>query len=237
MIKYNPEDLVLWNEFAKAKRAGLTEWPSSFKFSIESSFTKDEKIEAIDTYYKDSGLFKYAIELSEKWNAEKSSLPVDRDGWIRTNSLKAWLHKNDTRKLIDDWYHYGSFEIYGEVFGLSQSPNGNATRKLLADETINTLFHHFCEKQCIAEECIYLERDPKAVKFGKVRSFARMYNTFGTQMLCDFAHNLDSEEIENIDEKLLDTLITKFEAFVEIHKQFNEDFVKISKENNWREGL
>ena len=234
MSKYNPEELKLWNEFARAKRAGLTRWPGSFKYSIESSFTKEEKVEAINTYYQEPGTLTYAVYLLAKWHEDKKNLPKDNDGWVRTNSLKAWLHKNDPKKLVDDWYHYGSFHIYHEIFGLEQKVDREET-DLLSDEILNRLFHKFCEEQCIAEECIYLERDPKAIKFEKVRSFARTYNTFGTQMLCDFQHNLDSSEIENVDEKLLDTLIEKFEQFVKVWKTFNEDFAQIAKANNWRE--
>lgn len=235
MINYNPEDLVLWNEFAKAKRAKRVNYPSGMKYSIESTFTREEKIEAIDTYNQKSGILTYAIKLVDKWNQERHSLPKDNDGWVRTNSLKAWLHKNDPEKLVDDWYHYGLFDIYHETFGIEQ--NTKRSGEFATDEVVDKLFHLFCANQVIAEECIYLEKDPKAVKFGKVRSFTRRFSIFGTLMLCDFQHNLDSTEIENTDEKLLDTLIAKFEAFEKVYNTFNDDFQKIAKEANWREDL
>lgn len=235
MINYNPEDLVLWNEFAKAKRAKVVSWPASMKYSIESTFTREEKIEAIDTYNQKSGILTYAIKLVDKWNQERGSLPKDNDGWVRTNSMKAWLHKNDPEKLVDDWYHYGLFTIYHEIFGIEQDTKKPGV--FATDEVVDKLFHLFCVEQVIAEECIYLAKDPKAVKFVKVQSFTRRFNIFGTQMLCDFQHNLDSTEIENTDEKLLDTLIAKFEAFEKVYNTFDDDFQKIAKDANWREVL
>lgn len=235
MINYNPEDLILWNEFAKAKRAKVVSWPANMKYSIESTFTREEKIEAIDTYNQKSGILTYAIKLVDKWNQERDSLPKDNDGWVRTNSVKAWLHKNDPEKLVDDWYHYGRFTIYHETFGIEQDTKKPGV--FATDEVVDKLFHLFCAEQVIAEECIYLAKDPKAVKFVKVQGFTRHFDIFGTLMLCDFQHNLDSTEIENTDEKLLDTLIAKFEAFEKVYNTFNDDFQKIAKDANWREAL
>lgn len=236
MAKYNPEDLVLWNEFAKAKRANISRWPANHKYSLESSFTKTEKIEAIDAYGSEhhEKILTYAINLIAKWDKEKASLPLDKDGWVRTNSMKAWLHKNDPEKLVDDYYHYGSFTICDVTFGLYQKAS-QASTNITDDKYIDELFHNLCIKQTIAEECIYLERDPKAKKFGRLRSLLRTYDIFGTQMLCDFRYNLDSEEIEDLDEKLMDTIIAKLEEFAKVWKTFNDDFIQISKAANWRE--
>ena len=236
MLNYNPEDLKLWNEFAFAKRHQVCHWASQLKYSIEDSFSKEEKIEAIDTYASEPGILTYAIDLLAKWNKDKKDLPKDNDGWVRTNSLKAWLHKNDPKKLVDDWYHYGSFTIYHETFGLEQRAD-RPEYDLTSDEHLNKLFHKFCEEQVIAEECIYLERDPKAIKFEKIRSLTRAYDIFGTQMLCDFRHNLDSEEIEGLDEAVMDKIIAAYEEFKTIWESFNNRFIQISKEANWREDV
>lgn len=238
MAKYNPEDLVLWNEFAKAKRANIVRWPASHKYSLESSFTKTEKIETIDAYGSDhhEKILTYAINLVTEWDKEKVYLPVDKDGWIRTNSMKAWLHKNDPEKLADDYYRYGTFTICDILFNLCQKAD-QASTNVADDECIDKLFHNLCVKQTIAEECIYLERDPKAKKFGKLRSLLRTYDIFGTQMLCDFRYNLDSEEIEVLDEKLIDITIAKLEEFDKVCKNFNNDFVQIAKDANWRESI
>lgn len=238
MTKYNPEDLVLWNEFAKAKRANTDRRSVSRKYSLESSFTKAEKIETIDTY--GSGHHKkiltYAINLVNKWDKEKTSLPADKDGFVKTNSLKAWLHKNDPEKLVDDWYHYGTFRICDTDFALCQEVD-QPSANIADDDCIDRLFHNLCEKQAIAEECIYLEKDPKAKKFEKLRSLLRAYDIFETQMLCDFRYNLDPEEIESLDEKLMDTIIVKLEEFGKVVKTFNDDFAQIAKDANWRENI
>jgi len=237
MSKYNPNDLVLWNEYAKAKHAGVVRWPSSHEFSIERTFSQEEKTEMIDTYFNKhgEGVFSYMVSLVDKWLEERNSLPIDADGWVRTNSLKAWLHKNDPRRIVDDYYHYGNFTIYEEIFGLDTNTKNEAHNRLKDYETIRKLFHHCCVMQCIAEECIYLEQDPKAIKFSKVRQYARRYDEFRVQMLCDFAHNMDSETIADMDEKLLDEVLAKFEAYDAIHQKFEKEFAEIAKNNSWRE--
>lgn len=32
--------------------------------------------------------------------------------WVHTKSFIAWAKKNDTRKLVDTWYHYGTFHLF-----------------------------------------------------------------------------------------------------------------------------
>ena len=110
MINYNPEDLVLWNEFAKAKRAKVVSWPASMKYSIESTFTREEKIEAIDTYNTRSNLahlkgLKRYLERHTFMIGEGLRVMGEYDGWSQ------WYGLDNRFEEFQDWVNEGRIAL------------------------------------------------------------------------------------------------------------------------------
>lgn len=87
-------------------------------FNCESELTREEKIAFVDSMQ--NGKLSYILELVDKFNRDKSTLPKDAYGNVKTVSLKAWINRNDTKygntdytRIIDSWYNYGKIHFLG----------------------------------------------------------------------------------------------------------------------------
>lgn len=117
---YNPNDLILLNEykaFEDAKKKKFRLIYDKIRFSYEDEFSREEKIEWLNKYYEkngQTGWYDYIIDLQKKFNLDKKSMKLDKayNEWVNTKSFIAWVKKNDTRKLVDDWYKYGTFHLF-----------------------------------------------------------------------------------------------------------------------------
>ena len=107
-MEYKVEDLILFNE---KKHVG-TYIGDAYMYPWEHQFSTEEKIKFIDENYKlkgNKGACTYMLNLINKYLDEKDNLPKDSWGNVKTVSLKTWLKKNDSWKIVDDHYHYGSY--------------------------------------------------------------------------------------------------------------------------------
>lgn len=52
----------------------------------------------------------------KKWEKEKDTLPKDQFGKPKTVSKKAWIKRNDKRKIIDIEYQIGSYSLFSNRF-------------------------------------------------------------------------------------------------------------------------
>ena len=112
MFTWNVEELKLKNEKAN-NYAGKERI-----FNCESELTREEKIAFVDNMQ--DGKLSYILELVDKFNRDKSTLPKDAYGHVKTVSLKAWINRNDTKygntdytRIIDSWYNYGKIHFLG----------------------------------------------------------------------------------------------------------------------------
>ena len=112
MFTWNVEELKLKNEKAN-NYAGKERI-----FNCESELTREEKIAFVDSMQ--NGKLSYILELVDKFNRDKSTLPKDAYGKVKTVSLKAWINRNDTKygntdytRIIDSWYNYGKIHFLG----------------------------------------------------------------------------------------------------------------------------
>lgn len=80
-------------------------------YDCETMLCTQDKIDFIDKMQE--GKMSYLLGLIEQINKDKDTLKFDNTGYIKTVSLKAWIKKNDSRGLLDDWYKYGNFTIVG----------------------------------------------------------------------------------------------------------------------------
>lgn len=105
MFEWKVEELKLRKEFQtiKINRTRI--------FNCEYRLTEAEKIAFVDAMQ--DGKLSYIVNLAEKFAQEKDTLPKDKYNTVRTGSLKAWLNRNDTVKLFDTRFDYGSVYLCG----------------------------------------------------------------------------------------------------------------------------
>lgn len=70
-------------------------------FYVEDETSLEDQIKFLDEM--NNGALSYSMELVKKFNEDKKSLPKDDYGYVKTNSLKAWIRRNvDQKKLHVD---------------------------------------------------------------------------------------------------------------------------------------
>ena len=190
-MEYKVEDLVLYNEKENARKSILQErlnYP--YIFGWEHSMSEKEKIDFIDTYYKknnQTGWATYMLDLINKYLSEKGNLPKDSWGSVKTNSLKAWLRRNDPRKVIDDHYHYGSYYFLGRDYSdfgtLTARPSWGSEGKTPyyneEGKILHLWFHDFLKECYEAEKKYHIDHDPTVLKIRKISELGKKYGEFG----------------------------------------------------------
>ena len=106
MFEWKIEDMALMNERCNTY-IGIEKI-----YNCETKLSREEKIAFVDSMQ--DGNLSYILNLVEKFEKEKENLTKDQYGCIKTVSLKAWIIKNDSRKLIDNHYSYGRINFTGE---------------------------------------------------------------------------------------------------------------------------
>jgi hypothetical protein len=194
-------------------------------FPIESELTNEEKIEIMDKY--SNGLVSYMISIINKWNEEKDSLPKDQWDSPKTVSEKAWIKRNDTRKIVDDDYKIGSYHMFGIKFTRLDliCPNTEYGHNMgyTGQNIINQWFYDFCYKQLQEEEKWFKDNDPLQIKIKKVKELGERYRiVFNCKLLNDIVWN----KVPKITDKELDAFINAYE---ELEKCITEQTKKISE--------
>ena len=194
MKNYNLKDCVLWNEYNNSERIQRYKAP----YQYGQDFSREEKISFIDEYlpltYKgrqQSDRFgknpmTYLLDLYAKYNAEKDSLPKAKYGGINTNSLKAWLRKNDPRGLHST-YHVG------QVYFLTDLYIG---RNTIWDERYNTsvdivdhIFQIVLNQLAQAEHEAFTQEDPLSVGISKIVEYGQKYGDLNNKRISSITGN------------------------------------------------
>ena len=218
MFKWKLEDMALLNEkdemFLGKEKI----------YSCEKSVSREDKITFIDSLH--NGKLSYLLNLIEKFNKEKESLPKDKYGFIKTVSLKAWINRNDKkygRPIIDNWYQYGSYNIIGVRRWITNNNKGHYdTYENLVDE----VFHRQLKLLKEQEYEYFLEHDEYSILKEKFRN--KNYNTtFGVNIaMCSndeiyvFEDDHSIYDKDNYYRKItieeLKYLLSKYEEFPDI---------------------
>lgn len=118
------------------------------------------------------------LKLKQKLNKdiELDYLKIDNLGYVKGNSLKAWLRRNDTKNIIDKDINIGEFFLLGSIYHLNSS--------LSSIDIINKLFHkqlEYCESM---EKEWFKNHDKYSILCNKVKKYIKEYNTdFGLNLI------------------------------------------------------
>lgn len=165
MYNWKVEECKLMNENIN-KRTEL--------YNCEYSLTQEEKIAFIDSM--NDGKLSYFLELKQNLIKDKKMgiLKIDNFGDIKTNSLKAWIIRNDTKNIIDKTFKIGYFSLLEFKFKLNIEPNLDICK----------LFHkqlEYCESM---ERKWFKEHDEYSILCNKVKKYIKEYNIdFGLNLI------------------------------------------------------
>lgn len=104
---------------------------------------------------KTDNQLRYFLNLQHKFQANAPALPHGQLGNVKTVSLKAWLRKNDNKRLIDIDCFYGDFLVLGKSYNIEYPLEDRA------DELFNRAL-----KSCVKEEKRYLALRSKVDEYG-----------------------------------------------------------------------
>lgn len=166
MFEWKVEDMVLSNEDSK-----LFVGCKEKLYRCEPKVSREDKIAFVDSMQ--DGKLSYILELADKFEKDKETLPKDKWGHVKTVSLKAWLKRNDTRKIVDDKFHYG--EIYflhcsRYIYCLNKRQGYG-----IYEDYVNEVFHKQLQKCEAMEKQYFLEHDEYSILKQKFRD--KKYNT------------------------------------------------------------
>lgn len=203
MFEWKVEDMVLLNQ-----KDGVFLDKEKI-YDCEHKVSREDKIAFVDSLQ--DGKLSYILALVAKFNEERETMPKDQWGNVKTVSLKAWIKRNDDRKLLDDTYRYGDIRIIGgrniESIALK---NGYDTYEDYVDEIFHRQLRE-CEKE---EKRYFLEHDEYSILKKKFRD-RDYHTTFGVHIITSSDGNIyigedfDTKREITMDE--LKDLLAKYE--------------------------
>lgn len=170
MFEWKIEDMSLMNEAAAADN------PKKYVFKCESEVSREDKIAFVDSM--NDGRLSYLLNLQEKFDAEKDSLPKDRFGATKTVSLKSWLKRNDPRQMVDTQFNYGLYGVLGAIRYIHH------TYKNVHDmhtDFVDEAFHRQLWKCENAERAYFAEHDEYSILKNQLREKG-LSITFGVHL-------------------------------------------------------
>ena len=231
-MEYKVEDLVLFNE----KKHGGTYIGDVYMYPWEHQFSTEEKIKFIDENYElkgNKGACTYMLNLINKYLDEKDNLPKDSWGYVKTVSLKSWLKKNDSWKIVDDHYHYGSYYFanrdYSDFGTLTPRPTwtSNVPYHDKEGKIVDLWFHDVLDILYEEEEKYFNDHDPLILKIRRIVEYHKLYGSFGIKKFslvgCNGIKVLDYDLIRTfkeprVTEEEIDEMIKVYEDVDKIMK-------------------
>lgn len=229
MFEWNVEKMELTNNHYEVDRV--------IYFNCENEVSKEDKIAFVDKMY--DGKLSYILNLFDKFNNDVENLSRDKNGYIRTVSLKAWIKKNDTKygttdhsRLIDAWYKYGEIYFLG-CRRYIQNPNFLSMKGYTFDTHANyvdEIFHRALIELLRKENQYFKEHDEYEILKSKFIHSNHYelgihigYSSNGNVSIYDENDNSRPITIEEL--KLILDKYAEIEAFVEeVKKTVNITF-------------
>jgi len=214
-MNWNVEEMKLLNEKCN------TYFGKEKIYSCEN-INREEKIAFIDLMQ--DGKMSYLLNLIDKFEADKESLPKDYYSSVKTVSLKAWLNRNDTLKMIDRDYHHGKIRFLNMERWITEANRHGSydTYENIVDECFHRVLKD-CEKE---EKHYFLEHDEYSILKKKFEN--KNYDTtFGVPIgiwssgkICVCGDNGNEREI-TLDE--LKLLLSKYEELDKLVEQITNE--------------
>jgi len=223
-MEYKIEDLRFYNMKTSNKFvANANDTSGKYRiFEIEKQLNKEEKIKFIDNL-KD-GVTSYLLNILSKWELEKDSLPKDNYGHVKTVSKKAWIKRNDERKIIDIDYKIGSYYLFDTKFksmnAICPTTEYSHNMAYTGENIVNQWFHDLCNLLYREEQKYFQEDDNFQIKLNKLRGLGNKYSIlFNSKELNDIVWNRK----EDVSEQKIDEYISAYEKLEQTISQISNE--------------
>lgn len=221
MFEWNVEDMKLLNQKSSVMIG------KEKIYNCESDVKREDKITFIDKM-QDNKL-SYILSLAEKFEKDKEDMPTDNWGDVKTVSLKAWIKRNDERKLIDCSYQYGSIRFMGGRNIQSINRKGGYDTY---DNYIDEIFHRQLKECENLEHKYFLQHDEYSILKQKFRD-RNFYTTFGVNIGDCSDGNIFVYD-SNDSNKRRKITIEELKYLLEKYEELDELVRKITAETNIR---
>jgi len=180
-------------------------------YAIEKELSLEDKIKIIDMFENNTAT--YMLDIIIKWENEKDSLPKDRWDNPKTVSVKAWIKRNDPRKIIDTEFKIGKYHLFKRRFESLNikcpSTEYEYSMEYTGEHIVNQWFHELCVMLYKVESNWFEENDSLQIKINKVKELGNSYRTiFNCKLLNDIVYNKE----ENVTEKQIDIFLSAYNA-------------------------
>lgn len=221
MFEWKIENLELKKEYDhRLLRSG------KHVFSCEAKTSRKDKIDFLDRMQ--NGKMSYLLDLIEKYNQHCDEFPKDRWGDPKTVSLKAWLKKNDPKKMVDIDFKYGKFHFIGldRYIQRSNKRGGYDIYDDLVDELFNRQLH-----ECKRKEDRYFEQhDEYEILKEKFRN--RKYGTTFGVNISECSDGTISVYDENNNRRKRDITIDELKELLDKYDQIDKLVEKLTSETH-----
>lgn len=191
-------------------------------YDCENATSREDKIEFVDAMQ--NGKLSYILSLAEQFQNDVEDMPKDKWGDVKTVSLKAWINRNDKRKLIDNLYRYGHINF------LTDRDIQSINKKSYYDtynDYVDEIFHCQLKKCEEMERKYFLAHDEYSILKQKFRDCPH-HTTFGVKIgcwsdgrICVEDENSDNERDITIEE--LKYLLSKYEELDKLIDQITKE--------------
>ena len=200
-----------------------------FPFNCELELSQEEKIQFIDSI--ENGRMTYILELVNKFGKERNSLAKNKWGGINTNSLKAWIKRNDCRHMIDCDYDYGKIRFLGvKSFITRLTSESDKMYYETCEDFINDVFHVILLRCRNNEIDCYKSNDEYEILKEKFRN--RKYRTTFGVHIASWSSGRICVYDENDDNKERDITIDELKLLIEKDEELDRIIQKMSSEIN-----
>ena len=167
MFTWKVEDMVLTNEkgrmFIGNRRV----------YRAEHTTSREDKIAFVDSM--SDGTLSYLLNLLEKFKQDKPTMPKDNFGHVKSQSLKAWLDRNDMSGIIyNATSHLGRYNLLGSRRYIQCDRKGDFD---LYDDVVDEAFHRQLKRCEDQEREYFLKHDEYSILAKKLVEYVRCYNT------------------------------------------------------------
>lgn len=218
MFKWQVEDMVL-----RQQKGGIFIGKEKI-YDCESDVSREDKIAFVDEMQ--DGKLSYILALAEKFETDKDSMPKDSWGNVKTVSLKAWIKRNDDRRILDNSYRYGDIRfLEGRNIQSINLKGSYSTYEDYVDE----VFHRqliACERM---EESYFLEHDEYSILKSQFRN-RKHDTTFGVRIgqwsngkICIVNEDEGNRQEREITIEELKDLLAKYEQLDKLVEKLTEE--------------